>query len=157
LIAQIKRDNPFPSFAEAEFNIAVSRFESELDTKFVQTKINDIQFKKAVDLIKNYKIHSADALIVSSSLIFADIIGKAGHSVTFVTSDKEPYLVALEESAKRSNYKALHFWKCSCLHCGNTLDVVKAKSVTCACGTVRCERCIIDNCTNSLTVDLKAI
>ncbi|WP_336766020.1 type II toxin-antitoxin system VapC family toxin [Paenibacillus sp. USHLN196] len=156
-LAQIKRDQSFNTFNEPQFNIAIARFESELDSKFIQVKMNDSHFKKATDLIKQYTIHSADALIVATSLIVADTIEKDGHSLTFVTSDNQPYQVALAESQKRSNYSSYHFWKCNCLNCGSTIDVKKATSITCTCRNTRCEKCIIENCSNSLVIDLKAI
>lgn len=156
-LAQIKRDQQFTSFNEPQFNIALAKFESDIDSKFLQIKMDDIHFKKATDLIKQYKIRSADALIVATSLMVADTIEREGHVITFVTSDKEPYEVALAESEKRSNYRAYHFWKCNCLNCGSTLNVKKATSVICSCHETRCERCVIENCTNSLTVDLTAV
>lgn len=156
-LSQIRRDQSFPTFDTPQFNIAVSRFEAELDSKYLQIKVKEEQFKKAVELIKNYKIRSADALIVAASLMTADIFAAKGFELVFVTSDKEPYEVALAEAAKRPNYRAYHFWKCNCTECGNTLDVKKAKTVTCSCGTIRCNNCVIGNCTNSLRVNLNAV
>lgn len=151
-LTKMKRENHI-GFGDAEFDIALTDFENDINNKVFLVESEPSHYTKAKELIRKYDIDSADALIVAASLIFAEGAASRGHDIVFVTSDKKPYVVAVEESNTRSFYSAFHFWKCKCIHCGNIVKFVKCKKVICpSCNQVICDRCEIVTCHNTYAI-----
>jgi len=151
------RNGQHHGFNDSEYRKAVNAFQVDLTNKFLQLKIEDPHYTIALDLIKKYNIGTADALIIATSLHLSDTIANDGHKVFFITSDGKAFKAANAEGQDRDYYSAFHFWQCRCRECGNTFKVQKhanEKIVCPTCGRVICERCQIQNCTNTYIANL---